>query len=746
MYSHVCMYTLCSTSLSPMTRAMDLISRLTMDELIQQTSSIAPAISRFGIKDYNWRSNCLHGWAESGGHFTSDLKWTVFPAPIGLGATFNTELVNKVGKATADEGRALHNEMLIHFNGSSTEAAGLNCFSPNVNLFRDPRWGRGMETFGEDPYLISMIGNAYTHGLQEGEDPKYLKVGACAKHYSVHSGPEQLRLEFSANVTLHDLYDTFLPAFKSQVIGANVSQMMPAYSGLRCKYQPDGAPDAANPFLIKTVLRDEFGAPNISVISDNGGVSFVTETHHYTKDNVHGAAVCMNAGTDLDLGHDTIYPKYLGDAVDQKLVSIDSIKQAVIRNFYLRMRLGDFDPPSMVSYQSIDKTRLDTPANQELNLQSARESIVLLKNVQSTSLPLDMNKLSHIALVGPLALATTALLSNYQGTPSKVVSVLAGIEEAVKVKKISISHSSGCPSTKCENASDFDAAIKASKGADVIIAVMGLDGSMEAEGRDRSNTTCNGQLVDNIALPGCQEKLMDQLTDLKIPIVLVLINGGPVTLTTLFTNDVIVGAIEAFYPGALGGTAVADVLFGTYNPGGRMPVTVYSSVKELPPAIDYTMPGPIGRTYRYYGGKPLIPFGYGLSYTTFKYFNLSVTPSAIKQCDSVNVSVSIMNTGKIPGDEVTLVYLKPPKISGKTFPNIELVAFERAAINGGASRNTSFIIDAYLLSLVDEDGVRYLFPGTYMIQVDELEINFTISGNSPMPVAKCTSAKKCMAC
>ncbi len=732
-----------------MARAMDLASRLTTQELIQQTSSIAPAISRFGIKDYNWRSNCLHGWAESGGHFTSDLKWTVFPAPINLGATFNSELINKVGKATADEGRALHNEMLMTFNGSSTEAAGLNCFSPNVNLFRDPRWGRGMETFGEDPYLISVIGNAYTRGLQEGEDPKYLKVGACAKHFSVHSGPEELRLKFSANVSLHDLYDTYLPAFKSQVIGAKVSQMMPAYSGLRCKYQPDGAPDAANPFLLKTVLRNEFGAPNISIVSDNGGVAFVTSGHHYTKDNTHGAAVCINASTDLDLGHDSIYPKFLGSALDQKLVALESIKEAVTRSFYLRMRIGDFDPPSMVSYQSIDKTHLDTPMNQELNLEAARQSIVMLKNLAG-GLPLSMDTLGKIAVIGPNANATETLLSNYQGTASKIVSVLEGIKNAVSAqnKTVAVNYAPGCSSTKCEDTSKFNDALKLAMGSDVVIAVMGLDGSIEGEGRDRVKTNCNGAPIDNLALPGCQEQLLDQLSTLHIPfgVILVLINGGPVTYTKIFDNTAVIGAIEAFYPGALGGTAVADVLFGAYNPGGRMPVTVYSSEKDLPLAVDYNMPGSIGRTYRYYNGKPLIPFGYGLSFTEFKYSNLVVTPATIKECDSVNVSVSIQNTGNVMGDEVTLVYLKPPKISNKTFPNIELVAFDRATIKAGMTRVASYKIDAYMLSLVDQDGIRYIFPGTYTFQVDQLDKNFTITGSSAIPVSKCTSASKCMAC
>ena len=232
-----------------------------MSEKIKQTSTIAPAIERFGIKDYNWRSNnCLHGWSASGGHWTEGLTWTVFPAPIGLGATYNPILISNVGQATADEGRALHNLIMDANDGSSTEAAGLNCFSPNVNLFRDPCWGRGQETFREDPYLISFIGALYTLGLQMGEEPRYLKIAACAKHFAVHSGPEELRLKFSANVTLHDPYDTYLPAFKTQVMGAQIAQKLPAYSGLRCENQPDGAPDAANPFLLKTVLREEFNA------------------------------------------------------------------------------------------------------------------------------------------------------------------------------------------------------------------------------------------------------------------------------------------------------------------------------------------------------------------------------------------------------------------------------------------------------------------------------------------------------
>ena len=404
----------CDPKLPFMERAKDLESRLTLEEKIQQTSTIAPAIERFGIKDYNWRSNCLHGWSASGGHWLEGLTWTVFPAPIGLGATFDPALISKIGQATADEGRALHNVMMYANDGSSTEAAGLNCFSPNVNLFRDPRWGRGQETFGEDPYLIASIGAAYTRGLQIGEDTKYLKIAACAKHFSAHSGPEELRLEFSANVTLHDLYDTYLPAFKTQVVGAKVAQIMPAYSGLRCDYQPDGASDATNSFLLKTVLREEFNAPDISVVSDNGAVSFVYTEQKYVSSPEQAAAVCMNTTTDLDLGYDSIY---LQKALEKSDVQLETSRDAVVCNFYLRMRLDDFDPPYNNSYLDIGKDHLGTMQNQELNLEAARKSILLLKNARY-SLPLDPQKITNLAVIDPNANATKTLLSNYEGSYS----------------------------------------------------------------------------------------------------------------------------------------------------------------------------------------------------------------------------------------------------------------------------------------------------------------------------------------
>ena len=741
----------CDTSKSFMERAVDLVSRMTTAEKIGQTSTIAPAIPRFGVKDYNWRSNCVHGWTSSGGHWPSDLKWTVFPAPMGLGATFDADLVLKVGQATSDEGRALHNEMLVTNNGSSTEAAALNCFSPNVNLLRDPRWGRAEETFGEDPYVLSIIGSAYTRGLQEGDNKIYMKVAACPKHYAVHSGPDNIRSHFIANVSLHDLYDTYLPAFKSQVMGAKAAQVMPAYSGVRCKYQPDGAPDAANPFLLKTVLREQFNAPNISTCSDNGGVREVYDTHKYVATAELAAAVCMNASNDLDLGHDEIYPQNLQKALDDKYVEEQTITDAVVRSFYLRMMLGDFDPPSMVPYQLIDKSHLDTTQTQALNLQAARESIVLLKNVNN-SLPLDPKSIKNIAIVGPHGNATHTPLSNYAGIPSKVVSPLEGIQQ--QLSSATVNFAEGCQNPKCDDMSKFKDALDIVRSADVVVMVMGIDGSIEGEGHDRVGSSCNGKSIDVLQLPGCQNEFIQQVTALNSKVILVLMNGGPISLTNEVLGDnKVIAIIDTFYPGALGGTAIADVLFGNYNPGGRMPVTTFSSSDEVPPPEDYNMTTPPGRTYRYYTGTPQFRFGYGLSYTSFEYSKLAVDSTTVNPCDSVKVTVSVQNTGKVAGDEVIQIYLAPLKLSDKPFfPNIQLVNFNRVNIKPGESYMATFELNPYLLSLVDEDGEHYIFPGDYTVLSanqpgdDMLKATFTISGTAPVKTSTCTSSPQCFSC
>lgn len=746
-------YPFCNPKLNPEDRASDLVSRLNLAELIAQTSSIAPAIPRLGIKDYNWRSNCVHGWTANGGHWLSDLSWTVFPAPIGIAATFNKKLVSQIGTVTATEGRALHNIMLASFNGSSTEAAGLNCFSPNVNLFRDPRWGRGEETFGEDPYMLSVLGVAYTTALQDGEDKNYLKIAACPKHFAVHSGPDNIRSTFVASTSMHDLYDTYLPAFKSQVMAAKAAQIMPAYSGMQCPKSPDGAPDAANQFLLISVLREAFNAPNISIISDNGGIKMVYDSHHYVPTAVDAAAVCMNATTDLDLGNDEIYSNNLMVAVQQEKCSADAIKAAVWRSFLLRIKLGDFDPMDMVPYQKLNASVLNTNENKQLNLQSAQQSMVLLKNVKST-LPINRTKLQRIAIIGPNANSTDALLSNYQGIPDVVVSVEDGIRIALQSYSVQMSVAYGCNSTVCSSMDGFLDALEAAEKADYVIMVMGTDSNQEGEGNDRESSSCGAEEKDAIGLPGCQSNLVEAVISVNPRVILVLVNGGPISFHDLLMSNGVLAVLEAFYPGALGGTAVANALFGECNPAGRMPVSTFINSSTIPSSTDYDMTSPPGRTYRYYAGDALsIPFGFGLSYTSFQYSNVSLSATSVTPCESLRVSARVTNVGKMSGEEVVQVYLFPPTLK-PFFPRLQLVAFERTEVLSPLATHTvSFAINSYLMSLVDVDGVNYIFPGKYSLSVSgtipesgDLGVGFVITGDSAVPVSSCAGVPQCLAC
>ena len=752
-------YLFCKSGADPMKRAMDLVSRLTTVELIGQTSSIAPAITRLGIKDYNWRSNCLHGWSSSMGNW-GNLEWTVFPAPIGLAATFDPELVRLVGAITGIEGRALHNELLVRFSGSSTEAAGLNCFSPNVNLFRDPRWGRGQETFGEDPFLISVIGAGYTRGLQEGPDKNFLLVAACAKHFAVHSGPENLRLHFVANVSMYDMYYSYLPAFKSQVMGAKVAQMMPAYSGLRCTKQLDGAPDVANSFLLKSILRDQFGAPNISICSDNGALEFMFTDQHYVNSYSLAAAVSMNAGNDLDLGYDLVNTNHLDIALLQGLVTLDSIQKAVTRSFYLRMLVGDFDPPSLVPYQSINKLSLDTESSRKTNLRTAQESIVLLKNLKG-NLPIGKDKIKKLVVLGPNADDSKVLLSNYQGMPSRTVTILQGIQEHVKDSAVQIQYAAaGCKSVLCNSTNYFYLAEYLAKEADYVVMVMGTkDGVTEGEGFDRYQTTCDHSYVPLLGLPGCQKEFVKCIADINPYVILVLLNGGPLSIPDLYRDPGVVGIVEAFYPGALGGIAVADVLFGAFNPSGKMPVSVYESEDDLPPSVDYNMRpvhGFPGRTYRYSTREPLIPFGFGLSYADFKYLDLTLSKTKITACDSLEALVSLKNLSPdVAGDEIVQLYLVPVKTEIPTTlaPKINLVGFKRISLLPGDLQSLSITINPYLMSVADGNGVHTIYPGTYRVQVGikdsgSLSTTFTISSERGDAVitSTCRNSRLCLAC
>ena len=751
-------YLFCKSGADPMKRAVDLVSRLTTMELIGQTSSIAPAITRLGIKDYNWLSNCLHGWSFVGGSW-GDLEWTVFPAPIGLAATFDPELVKLVGGITGTEGRALHNEMLVKFNGSSTEAAGLNCFSPNVNLFRDPRWGRGQETFGEDPFLLSVIGNGYTRGLQEGPDENFFLIAACAKHFAAHSGPNHLHMHFEANVSMYDMYYSYLPAFKSQVMGAKVAQIMPAMRGLRCTKKLDGSVDVANPFLLKSVLRDEFGAPNISICSDEGAMVDIVGSQHYV--NLYGlaAAISMNAGVDLDLKTDLVYTKYLDIALQQGLVTLDSIQKAVTRSFYLRMLVGDFDPPSLVPYQNINRLSLDTESSRKTNIKAAQESIVLLKN-HVGSLPINKDKIKRLVVLGPNANDSSVLLSSYQGIPSHNVTILQGIQEHLENSTVQIEYAKACEGVLCNTTDNFILAEEIARSADYVVMVMGLRaGINEGENLDRVKTICDSSYVPLLGLPGCQKEFVKRIADINPRVILVLLNGGPLSIPDLYRDPGVVGIVEAFYPGALGGIAVADVLFGAFNPSGKMPVSVYESEDDLPPAVDYNM-RPVhdfpGRTYRYSTREPLIPFGFGLSYADFKYLDLILSKFKIAPCKNLKALVVLKNLSpNVAGDEIVQLYLVPIKTQIPTTlaPKMILVGFKRISLLPGDLQRVSIEINPYLMSVADGNGVHTIYPGKYRLQVGikdsgSLSTTFTISNKRGDAVitSTCSDSPLCLAC
>nr|WP_231133152.1 glycoside hydrolase family 3 C-terminal domain-containing protein [Capillibacterium thermochitinicola] len=617
-------------------RVDDLIARLTLEEKISQMLYFSSALPRVGIPEYNWWNECLHGVARAG-------VATVFPQAIGLAASFNQELLYQVASVIADEARAKHHEFAKKEDRGIYK--GLTFWSPNINIFRDPRWGRGQETYGEDPYLTGRLGVAFIRGLQ-GDHPKYLKVAACAKHFAVHSGPETLRHEFNAVVGAKDLRETYLPAFRDAVMEAKVE--------------------------------------------------------------------AVNNGCDLNCGR--VFAS-LQKAVAQGLVSEKTIDQALRRLFKTRFKLGMFDPPELVPYANIPYEVNASPEHRRLALQAARESIVLLKN-EDNLLPLDPGKIKRIAVIGPNADNKDILLGNYYGVPAQYVTPLAGIRARVG-PDVQVLYAPGCDlATRTPDSwgeaptSGFAEALAAAERAEVAILCLGLSPKLEGEEGAVANSDGGGDRT-SLDLPGMQEELLKAVAALNKPVVLVLFNESPVAIN--WAQEKIPAIIEAWYPGEEGGTALAEVIFGDYNPGGRLPVTFVKSLDQLPPFTDYRM---MGRTYRYMQDEPLYPFGYGLSYTTFAYRQLAIdkTSFVIGQDQSVRVTVEVENTGPVAGDEVVQLYLKHLDATVVT-PNFELQGFKRLSLAPGAKQTVEFVLQPRQLAVVDETGTFRLEPGTVRIYV-----------------------------
>jgi len=797
----------------------DLVSRMTLEEKVSQMQDVAAAVPRLGIPAYNWWNEGLHGVARSG-------NATVFPQAIGLAATWDTGLVHRVADVISTEARAKYNDAIQH--GNTGRYFGLTFWSPNINIFRDPRWGRGQETYGEDPYLTSRIGVAFVTGLQ-GDDPNYLKTVSTSKHFAVHSGPEVLRHRFNVPVSPHDLADTYAPAFRATIMEGKADSVMCAYNSVR------GEPACANQLLFDT-LRNKWGFKGY-VVSDCWAISDLHQGHGFVLTLEQAAALAVKAGTDLSCG-----PEFaaLPLAVRNRLLSNNDIDRAVKRLFEARFRLGMFDPPDRVPWSKLSIADNDTPAHRQLALEAAHKSIVLLKNEPGT-LPLK-SSVKAIAVIGPNADSLGVLLGNYNGTPSSYTTILDGLRKRFRNAKIltalgapvtetsavvlpsehlrtggpnsqrglnaeyfaNVSFS-GAPVLKRVDASvDFEwnnvspgpgvppgnysvrwtgelvppvdgdyrlggstdggyriyldgkkfvddsaphgtrtmttlvhlqaghpypirmeyfhawweatarllwlppnlsqDAVNAARKADVVIAVVGITPQFEGEESDSSDPGFFGGDRLDLNLPRPQQELLESVAATGKPLIVVLTNGS--ALAVNWAQEHAAAILEAWYPGEEGGAAVADVLSGEYNPAGRLPVTFYQSVVQLPPFGNYSM---AGRTYRYFTEPPLYPFGFGLSFSSFNYSDAKVSQAQVAADATVTVSVRVTNASPVPGDEVVQLYLAHPGVEGA--PMRALAGFQRIHLDAAASQTVDFILRDRDLSIVDETGARRIVPG-----------------------------------
>lgn len=680
-------------------RARDLVSRMTLEEKVSQMGYGAPAIERLGIPAYNWWNECLHGVARAG-------IATVFPQAIGLAATWNTELLERIAIAIGDEGRAKHHEFARQ--GKREIYQGLTFWTPNINIFRDPRWGRGQETYGEDPYLTAAMGVTFVKALQ-GDDPRYMKGAACAKHYAVHSGPEADRHRFNAIASERDMRDTYLPAFEALVKEGKVEAVMGAYN------RTNGEACCASPTLLDKILRKEWGFEG-HVVSDCWAIRDIYKDHGLAKTPQEAAAIAVKAGCDLNCG-DT-FP-YLVKAVEEGLIDEALITQATERLMTTRLKLGMFDPPERVAYAQIPYSVNDSEEHKALALEAARQSIVLLKN-EDNFLPLDKTTLKSIAVIGPNADWPEVLLGNYNGTPSSVVTPLEAIRAAVG-PETTVTYAQGCSIARMDRRG-ISKAVRIASEADVAIVVIGLSQEMEGEEGQQEGLPqglkSKGDRTD-INLPGVQEEMLQAIHATGTPVVVVLVNGSAVAIN--WAQDHVPAILEAWYPGQAGGTAIADVLFGDYNPAGRLPVTFYKSVAQLPDFTDYNM---AGRTYRYMTEEPLYPFGHGLSYTRFLYDSLDIEFQPGR--DSILVHVELTNVGGVAGDEVVQLYVRDVEAS-EPRPNLELKGFARVHFEAGETKKVTFELHVSLLSFY-KDGAYIVEPGAFDVLVGPSSADHRLRG------------------
>jgi beta-glucosidase len=822
-----------NTALPFAQRVDDLVSRLTLEEKASQLGNWSRPIPRLGVPGYNWWNEALHGVARNG-------VATVFPQAIGLGATFDPKLVHEMGVAISTEARAKYNE--TGYDKDHGIFQGLTFWSPNVNIFRDPRWGRGQETYGEDPWLSGQFGKAFVTGMQ-GDDPKYLRTVATPKHFAVHSGPEPTRHSVDVPASKHDMVDTYLAQFRTAIVDGKAESVMCAYNRI------NGQPACAQDYLLNDVLRQAWGFKGV-VVSDCDAIQDIAEGHKYTKTVAEAAAISLKHGVDndcstwtLNVKTDADYQRYI-EAMKQGLVPMSVVDESLKRLFMARMKLGMFDPQSMVPFAKVSDSVVNSDAHSAVALKAARESMVLLKN--KGALPLKQT-VKRIAVIGPLADQVVPLYGNYNGTPLSAVSALDGIKkqfpnaeivyepgtnflrggtavpasvlktpdgkpglyaeffesedftgqpvmtrvdagvdyergrvnmqiaELPKLAQFAVRWTGSLtPAETGDYALGLDArvgklwldgkeivalgsgdqtaktvvmhleaghtyqvkiergyeprmsihfvwtrqlpdaqqrAVAAAKKADVVIAVVGITPALEGEEMKVDVPGFVGGDRTSLDLPTAEEDLLKAARKAtKKPLIAVLYNGSALSVNWAAKNaDAI---LEAWYGGQAAGTAIADILSGAYNPSGRLPVTFYTGLKDLPAFEDYSM---ANRTYRYYTGKPLYPFGYGLSYTSFSYGGLKLTAPTLKAGDKLGVDVEVKNTGKVVGDEVAQLYLGFPGAPG--MPRVALRGLERVTLQPGESKTVHFDLNPRDLSSVTPDGVIKVQPGKYTLSV-----------------------------
>ena len=679
-------------SLSFRERAKDLASKMTLEEKVYQTLHGAPSIDRLGVKSYNYWNEALHGVARAG-------VATVFPQAIGLAATFDEDFLEEVADCISTEGRGKFN-MQQEYDDTDIYK-GLTFWSPNVNIFRDPRWGRGHETFGEDPYLTSRLGVRFINGIQ-GHDEKYLKGAACAKHFAVHSGPEDERHSFNAIASAKDMRETYLPAFKACVKEADVEVVMGAYN------RTNDEPCCGSKTLLNDILREEWGFEG-HVTSDCWAIKDFHEHHMVTDGPKESVALAMNNGCDLNCGN---INGNLIQANEAGLITEETIEQSVARLFETRMKLGLFDDKDKVPFNNIGFDVVDCKEHKLLNQKAARKCITLLKNADNM-LPLDKNAIKTIGVIGPNADNRRSLVGNYEGTASEYVTILDGIREYVG-EDVRVMYSEGCSICRdrisgLAQANDRTAEARAVAAAsDVVIACFGLDPSLEGEEGDQGNEFASGD-KPGLSLPGIQLDVLKAIYESGKPVVLILLSGS--ALAVPWADENIPAIVQGWYPGAQGGRAMAEILFGEYNPEGKLPVTFYKTTEELPDFRDYSMEG---RTYRYMKNEALYPFGYGLSYSEYEVSEVKASDDKLGIDKEIKITASISNTGKVAGAETVQVYVK---VLIPDAPNYQLKALKKVWLEPGEKKEVEFTLKDDSFGLYNEDGVKVLNKASYEVYV-----------------------------